>query len=431
VTENLWEFLSTSEVDVASLMNNWTKEMGYPVVEVSRTGSNSFHLLQRRFLLTGLPTPEQDQVVWSIPLLIRVASSNEPARILMTEKEMDITLENCTENDWVKFNTEYSGFYIVKYDDSMTQALSENIEQLASLDRFSLVKDYSLMMQSSESAAEFLKLIQGLQNETDYCVWDTIITGLGSIRHILETEQDVLEKFNEFVIELMVPTFERLGWVEQEDDEYEVKLLRPLIIHTLGKAEYQPVVQEAQRQFKAFLTDNVNIAPNLRSAIYALGASNGDEEDWNNLFDYYTKTEVLDDKNRALRNLCGFKQPELIRKALGLATSEYVRLQDLCYVPANCGRNEFGTAITWEEFVQPRWDEIYELTSGGSTMTWIVHAVRSFVDEGRAVEIEEFFQSVNTKGVERAVEQVLETVRKNIAWKTRDLTGISEFLLNY
>lgn len=52
-TADLWRSLqdyAPSGVNVAKVMDTWTRQMGFPVVTVNRTGPGKYELSQKRFL---------------------------------------------------------------------------------------------------------------------------------------------------------------------------------------------------------------------------------------------------------------------------------------------------------------------------------------------------------------------------------------------
>ena len=81
----------------------------------------------------------------------------------------------------------------------------------------------------------------------------------------------------------------------KEEDSYETKLLRSLTIRSLGMSKYAPVLEEAQNKFRKFLRSETTIHPDLRDAVFSIGARFGNAEDFNAMFDFYKKTEVEDD----------------------------------------------------------------------------------------------------------------------------------------
>ncbi|KAK3095719.1 hypothetical protein FSP39_018048 [Pinctada imbricata] len=78
--EDLWETFSEAvnyEIDVKSIMNTWTKQMGYPVVTM-RTEGDYYLLEQERFLLDANSSSANDSIYgykWRIPFTYIVESN--------------------------------------------------------------------------------------------------------------------------------------------------------------------------------------------------------------------------------------------------------------------------------------------------------------------------------------------------------------------
>lgn len=66
---------------------------------------------------------------------------------------------------------------------------------------------------------------------------------------------------------------------------------------------------------------------------------------------------------------------------------------------------------------------------GGFLLSRIVkYTAESFASEEKAEEMESFFAGRKIDGIERTVQQSLETIRNNAAWLERDRESIYEFL---
>jgi aminopeptidase 2 len=73
-TQDLWTAWSeASGQDVSKNMHHWTKDVGYPVLQVERKTDKGCKLAvnQTRYLSSGQPTQEQDQTVWWIKVPIQ------------------------------------------------------------------------------------------------------------------------------------------------------------------------------------------------------------------------------------------------------------------------------------------------------------------------------------------------------------------------
>jgi len=429
VTDDLWKFLQSDEYDVKEIMDNWTKQQGYPVVSVKRTSNTSFELEQHRFLTSGNVTPELDKTIWSIPMIIYVSNRAEPLKYLFQSRKAILEIPGLQDSDWIKLNHEYKGFYVVNYSSGMTKQLSQNISKLSTMDRFSLIKDYSKLIRSGHTnAAVMLDLIRGFVNNTDYSVWSCIESALSAIWHILDKDNKaVIRQYNKYVQDLFVPTYERLTFDGKESDNSDTRYLRSLVISTLGHAQYKPVIDKAQNLFRTFLRKNGKLDPDLRTAIYGIGSENGTEEDWQLLHAYYKETTVEDDIIRSLRYLGNFKQPELVKKLLAmLLDKEKVRRQNFGYPLMTAARNPHGTVLVWE-FMQANWNDLYEECKGGTFMDWCSRAPQFLLGMDNYEQVKTFYETHKQGSASQGIRQVLEKIKNNTAWRERDLEKIEAY----
>src|ERR1700753_4059157 len=111
-TSDLWDSLSSSSgIDVKRLMQEWTKEVGYPVLLVSEDEtSNTITVEQHRYLQSVEVTPEEDTNLYHVPLNIRTGVVVDNFSLLTSRKQIyPIDLE------FYKLNAEQIGLYRVSY----------------------------------------------------------------------------------------------------------------------------------------------------------------------------------------------------------------------------------------------------------------------------------------------------------------------------
>jgi len=189
----IWE--SQKQEPVAAIMSNWTREQGFPLVSASRYG-NSLTLTQFRHLSSGKLTPEQEKVTWKIPVKLRIG--NETKRVLFEKKKEVIELPKNAK--WVHLNADSIGFYACQYDkgmmDSLTEALQKKDQNLTELDKVCLVRDSLAIAESGAPGAteNLLNLIISFKNDQSQPVWDTVLTAASSIRHIIDTDEELGKK---------------------------------------------------------------------------------------------------------------------------------------------------------------------------------------------------------------------------------------------
>ena len=138
--DDLWGFLTAAgqedgtltELSVKEIMDTWTVQMGYPVVNIARNYRNAFKFgtvtaSQNRFLLTPITSNETDNnpYTWWVPLSFTTPSGGfdvtkpqawlDPADAA-TSTEVDISGLPGLETEPLIANVQQTGFYRVNYD---------------------------------------------------------------------------------------------------------------------------------------------------------------------------------------------------------------------------------------------------------------------------------------------------------------------------
>ncbi|NP_001366542.1 glutamyl aminopeptidase isoform 4 [Homo sapiens] len=146
-TSDFWAALEeASRLPVKEVMDTWTRQMGYPVLNVNGVKN----ITQKRFLLDPRANPSQPPsdlgYTWNIP--VKWTEDNITSSVLFNRSEKEgITLNssNPSGNAFLKINPDHIGFYRVNYEvatwDSIATALSLNHKTFSSADRASLIDD--------------------------------------------------------------------------------------------------------------------------------------------------------------------------------------------------------------------------------------------------------------------------------------------------
>lgn len=102
-------------INIASIMNTWTTQAGYPVVTIERQSNVTYLVSQERFLLKS--RNHTDNTLWEIPL--NYASPNESftstnVRFTLERTERSKIVQMQTDTPWKIFNIQQTGNYNVK-----------------------------------------------------------------------------------------------------------------------------------------------------------------------------------------------------------------------------------------------------------------------------------------------------------------------------
>ncbi|KAJ2632705.1 hypothetical protein GGF44_003773, partial [Coemansia sp. RSA 1694] len=117
-TGDLWAALeAASGQPVAALMHSWTAHVGYPVVSVDADFERgSLRLTQNRFLHSGHVTPDEDRVLWWVPLGMVSSECAAPVHAVLHGRAGDFAIPGSASGAaWVKLNHNNAGLYRVRY----------------------------------------------------------------------------------------------------------------------------------------------------------------------------------------------------------------------------------------------------------------------------------------------------------------------------
>lgn len=399
-TEDLWAALSeVSGQDVASIMDTWTKQPGYPVVE-SQTYA------QKRFSYI----PWDSDQSWQIPITATGDAS------------------------WVKINSSQTGFYRVQYSPEMLSALYPAIEsrELSTLDSMGLLDDaYALQKAGVVPATQFLELAERYRDETEYAAWGNLCSGLAGVICRLANEPYYRE-LEHFAKSLLKKMYHTVCW-ETVEDELELQtLLRPLIVGNMGYYGHRGAIRTAKYKFSHFLKDKQSLDPNLRGVVCNIAAWYGTEATYEAMLDLYRRAQTQEEKSRYLHALGCFRNEKLLEQTLRFAMSPEVRSQDTVGVVAAVAGNPSGQDLAWE-FIKANWQEL-EKRYGEGTSPMLSHLIASTISgldtRDKKQEVEEFFATHPVPAATMALARALESIDINVAWLEKNRNAVGEWLAN-
>lgn len=238
-TPNLWESLGkVSGEKVGDVMSTWTKQKGFPVLEVvqrreAATKRVILEVKQKKFTMKSELTAEDLKSIWSIPITVCTAREPDTEKMECTldEKCGQIIIENVAADEWVKVNVKSVGFYHVLYESCHLQELIPAVESktLSSLDRWNLQNDlFALVQAGRASTTDVLKLMKAFVNEDDFTVWAAVDNAFHRLDILLSNtiDQKLLHAFGR---ELLQKIYANVGWNAAPKESHTRALLRSLV----------------------------------------------------------------------------------------------------------------------------------------------------------------------------------------------------------
>lgn len=431
-TSDLWEALAeVSGKDVVTVMDIWTKKIGFPVVRVEENES-TLTLTQNRFLATADVKPEEDETLYPVFLGLKTSSGTDESLVLdkrSRELKLDIS------DDFYKLNADSAGVYRTAYSPERWTKLGQAgvSGKLSVEDRVGLVSDAaSLAACGFIGSTDFLNLVKSWASESNYVVWESSLANILKIKMALMFEDpSINEALNAFCVELVSPKLEQVGWEFSKDDSFADQQLKSLLFGSAAANGHKKVIEFVFKAFDAYVAgDKSAINPNLRAAIYNTVARLGGIETYEKLYHIYTHPNSVEEKIAALRALGRFEQEEILDKVTALLLqTNIVKSQDI-YIPMQGMRaHKRGVEKLWSWFTA-NWDGIYQLLPPGLSMLGSVVTIASsgFTKENQKEEVRSFFEDKNTKGFDSNLAQSLDMITAKANWATRDASKIKEWL---
>ncbi|PLB39847.1 M1 family metallopeptidase [Aspergillus candidus] len=431
-TGDLWAALAAaSGKPVEQVMDIWTKNVGFPVVSVTEDPATStIRVRQNRFLRTGDVRPEEDTTLFPVMLGLRTQNGVDEDTMLR-DREAAFPVPNL---DFFKLNADHSALYRASYTPERLTKLGQAAARglLTVEDRAGMIADAGALAASGyQSTSGLLSLLQGLDSETEFVVWNEILTRVGSLRAAWlyedTTTKDALKAFQRALVSAKA---HEIGWTFTENDGHIEQQHKALLFGSAGLADDPVIVKAAQDMFAKFAAgDSSAIHPNIRGSVYCIVLKHGGAAEYDAVLDRFRHAPTSDEKTTALRCLGASEVPALIQRTLDLAMSDEVKNQDI-YMPLGGLRSStVGIDARWA-WMKANWDALYQRLPPGLGMlgTVVQLTTASFCTEAQLKDVESFFANKDTKGFDRAVEQSLDAIRAKVHWVGRDRGDVSSWL---
>ncbi|XP_030248229.1 glutamyl aminopeptidase [Sparus aurata] len=442
-TANFWASLAdVSGLPIAEVMDTWTKQMGYPVLDLSVSETNA-KLNQKRFLLDPNANPSQPPTPlgykWTIPIKWHSVKSDKNAMAMFNKDSAEHVISDYSPSvdGLLKVNNDHTGFYRVNHDSNMWNTISKQLQdnhlEFDAADRTSYIDDvFALARANVIDYGNAFNLTKYLTNETDYIVWERVDSSITYVRDML-LGKALYPKFQQLFRDHVNSIATKLGW--NDEGTQTERLLRETVLGIACQMGSPETLNEAAKIFDQWINGQISsVAVNLRLLVYRYGMKkSGTEENWNKMFQRYKDTSLAQEKDKLLYGLASVEDGPLLYKLLETAKDEsVVRSQDLFTVVRYVSYNPVGQSIAWD-WTTLNWDYLVNrYTINDRNLGRLPGQITTtYNTEPQLWKMEHFFhQTPNAGAGEMPRQQALEKVRNNIEWIRRNEDEISAWLEN-
>merc|ERR1719464_939165 len=245
--DDLWHYLTEQahrdktlpvDMDVKTVMDTWTLQMGFPVIAVTRDyNSGTADVRQSRFLFsTSAPESSSTSPAyrWWVPITFAPAGGNFndtfPKAWLREDQERKRVSGLPDSETAVVFNVQETGYYRVNYDVRNWQMIAQQLERdhlsIHVVNRAQIIDDAINLAKSGHLDYQTALSVTGyLSKEVEYVPWVSALNGLSYINTMLKRTAAYGE-FKKYMLRLVDPIYRKLGFTSRPDDTHLDILLR-------------------------------------------------------------------------------------------------------------------------------------------------------------------------------------------------------------
>uniref|UniRef100_A0A8B9FGJ0 Aminopeptidase n=1 Tax=Amazona collaria TaxID=241587 RepID=A0A8B9FGJ0_9PSIT len=429
--------ITNGTLDVKKLMKTWIVQKGFPLVTVGRKGK-IISVKQEKYLYLVEPEnwTSDESYLWHIPLTYITSSCNFTHctnAYLLDQKSAVIELPE--EVEWIKFNVDMNGYYIVHYGEdwkTLIDLLKKNHTALSPKDRANLINNiFNLAGLGKESLENAFDLIDYLNKESSTAPLTQALFQLSHIYNLLEKkgEQQLAARLMHRIERLLGDKIDQQSWTD--DGALSQRELRSMLLAFACTYDIRNCRTTATEMFEKWLNSNgtMSLPSDVMKAIFTAGAKSSDG--WDFLLKMYSSSVSEAEKSKMIEALAS---TEDVRKLIWLMQNslegEVIRTQELSHIIAAVSQSLPGYLLAWD-FVKENWEKLTRKFHLGSyTIQNIISwSTSQFATKAHLIEVKSFFESKSEQSSQlHSVKEAIDTIQLNIQWMERNLATLQELL---
>ncbi|XP_046404994.1 aminopeptidase N-like [Ischnura elegans] len=468
VQDDLWASLTTqahqdgslpADMTVKEVMDTWTLQTGFPVVNVARNYEDgSASLSQERFVITADNKADKTKAVpkWWIPVTYTTQDNPNfentlPALWMRPDEGKATTINGLPKGKiWMLLNIKETGVYRVNYDLD-NWALIEN--QLAEqAETGSIVIPPMAKSQMMDDAlnlaragllpyARALDLFLTLTKDTDYLPWVSTFRALNYLDLML-TSSPVYDEFKGVMLNVSRLLIDSVGWTA--DGDHLVALKRASALKWAcywgdadcvreAKARYADWMTQAPVKGQAALNSSSQIPADLQRVVYCTGIKYGSAREWDFAWQRYLSSGVGTQREVLLDSLGCTREMDLLKKYLNgvLDSSSGIRKQDGSRAFAAVAENPLGSGVAFD-FLRDNWDQLlsYYGLAFSRVASMVTASTKSMNTADQLNQLKTFWkeQEGNLGSTDRTFRQSIEKVESNVMWMERSFEEVKQWI---
>lgn len=440
-SDDLWDSFNeftNKTLDVKKMMRTWTLQKGFPLVTVQRKGKQIL-VQQERFCLNVKPEiqPSDASSLWHIPLSYITDGKNYSKHRSVSLLDKKSGVINLTEEvQWIKVNTNMTGYYIVHYADDNWEALIKQLKinpyVLSDKDRANLINNiFELAGLGKVSLQRAFDLIDYLRNETYTAPISEALFQTELIYNLLDKlgHVDLASRLVNKVFKLLQSQIQQQTWTDEGTPS--TRELRSVLLDFACAHRLENCSAAALKLFFDWMASNgtQSLPTDVMTTVFKAGAKT--EGGWSFLLSKYVSLGSEAEKNKILEALASSEDVRklywLMKKSLD---GDLIRTQKLSFIIRTVARHFPGHLLAWD-FVKENWSKLVQKFHLGSytIQSIVAGSTHLFATKAHLSEVQAFFENQSEATFRlRCVQEALEVIQLNMQWVEKNLKTLTYWL---
>ncbi len=428
---DLWGTLSeVSNKDVKGVLQSYTEQSSFPIVDVKVDGNN-VTISQQRFVAAGV-TAEQHQ--WKLPIALRYGNGekSQVEIVHLTKKQQTFTLAE--QPHWLFPDANAKGYYRWKLDSASLEKLLANANQvLNTRERKILLANSKDLMKAGElSGAAYLQTLNASLKDDSIGVVKQAVSGINSVERAFKTD-DTKSKWRAYLLAQIQPLIERFGLEAKADEDPQVKSLRATLVSMLAiDAASKPVIDKAKQQALLYLADPAQVDPSLSSTYLEVAAFYGDNELYKKMVTAFEKTKNPKVKGELLGAISSFNAEQQHQSAMAYQLSDNITASDMRYsLSSNVGHTD-ERRLRLQQWLFDHFDQV-----ANKVPPFVVPSLPYYLSGVCSVDEYQpalaFFEkkAETVPAMKRTITKVLDRIESCQNLRKRELASVTKYLQSF
>ncbi|MGT2784773.1 M1 family metallopeptidase [Streptococcus merionis] len=391
VGHDLWEALSqTSGKDVASFMDSWLEQPGYPVVSAN-VEDGALKLSQEQFFIGE---HENKGRLWEIPL------NSNWAGLPDTLSSESMTIANfdglaADNSNALRLNTENTAHYITNYQGQLLENILKALPDLDAVTVHQILQERRLLAEAGQiSYGDLVGLIAELTGEKSYMVAAGISQIGTGLDRFVDEGSAIESKYKELLINIFGADYARLGFEKVAGESDEDEMTREIVLSNLLYADHAEAVAKASELFEIHKDDLSKLPASLRGEVLRNQLKTAETDD---LVEQYLKAYVATNDNNFRRDLAlalaqSKCETTVARILESFKNKDIIKPQDLSMWYAFLLSRPFTQKYVWA-WARENWDWIKSALGGDMSFDkFVIYPAMMFKTKERLDEFKAFFE---------------------------------------